>query len=384
VKGRTTEAVTKLGWRQALAWRMGRHHLVERAPAREMVEVTGRICGLHAQVMSSAELTLWARVDGLDRDAMQKALWEERSLVKLWAMRGTLHLLPAAEIGMWLAALGTYQHYKKAAWLRGFGITEKELERLIGTVEKALDGEPLTRDELGAKVAKLTRSKAMGERIGGSWGAYLKPASFQGRLCFGPSEGQRVRFTTPASWVPGGVPEVDPDDALREITRRYLAAYAPATREDLRRWWGVRPVQAGRMLTALGDEAVEVDVDGESCWMLAEHAAEAAALRKPRNVARLLPGFDQWAVGASRSAPAQLNPEHKARVHRPQGWISPVLLVNGRIDGVWKYELRGGRLLIEIEPFGKLPVWARKQATAEAGRLAEYLGGDLELSWGSA
>jgi Winged helix DNA-binding domain len=233
-------------------------------------------------------------------------------------------------------------------------------------------------------VARLARSQAMAERIQGSWGAYLKPASFQGRLCFGPGDGQRVRFTTPQSWLPGGVPEVDPDEALREVTRRYLGAYAPATRADLRRWWGVPPAQAGRMLSALGDEAVELDIDGERYWMLAVHAGEAAALRRPPNVARLLPGFDQWVVGASRTAPAQLDPKHKARVHRPQGWISPVLLVNGRIDGVWRHELKGGRLLVEIESFGTLPAWARKQATAEAGRLAEHLGGDLELSWGSA
>lgn len=66
-----------------------------------------RIGGLHAQVMSSAELTAWARVEDLPSDAVAKALWKTRSLVKLWAMRGTLHLLPARDLGVWLAALGT-------------------------------------------------------------------------------------------------------------------------------------------------------------------------------------------------------------------------------------------------------------------------------------
>jgi hypothetical protein len=186
--------------------------------------------------MSSAELTLWARLEDLGEDAVQRALWKDRSLVKLWAMRGTLHLLPAAELGTWLAALGTYEHYLKPVWLRGFKITQEELEQLVTAIGDALDGELLTREELGDEVVRLTRSKAMAERIQGSWGPYLKPASFQGRLCFGPGEGQRVRFTSPASWVSGGVPEVDPDDALREVTRRYLGAYAPATRDDLGRW----------------------------------------------------------------------------------------------------------------------------------------------------
>ena len=89
-----------------------------------MLDVAAHIGGLHAQVMSSAELTLHARVEGLEREAVAKALWEERSLVKLWAMRGTLHLLPAAELDTWLGALGTYDHYLKPGWLRNFEITE--------------------------------------------------------------------------------------------------------------------------------------------------------------------------------------------------------------------------------------------------------------------
>jgi hypothetical protein len=358
---------------------MDRHHLVNRAPAAEMLRVVARICGLHAQVMSSAELTVWARVTGLQRDGVQTALWEERTLVKLWAMRGTLHLLPAEDLGMWLAGLGTYRHFLKPVWLRNFEITREELEELIEAVGSALDGELLTRAELAAEVGRVTGSASLSERLKQSWGAYLKPASFRGRLCFGPGEGQLVRFTRPASWLPGGIEAVNPDDALREITRCYLAAFAPATREDLGRWWAVSPAEARRMLEALG-EAVKVDVDGDAHWMLAYHAAEAARV-SPANVARLLPGFDQWTIGASRSSPAQLDPEHKARVYRPQGWISPVLLVNGRMDGVWRHERKGRRLVVEIEPFGKAPKWLRTQAEDEATRLAAFLGGDLEVSW---
>jgi hypothetical protein len=373
--------VADLTWKQALAWRMARHRLVERAAPDELVAVAARICGLHAQVMSSAELTLWARIDGLRPGALADALWEQRSLVKLWAMRGTLHLLPASELGTWLAALGTYDHYRKGAWLRGFGVTSEGLDRLVEAIGEALDGEPLTRAELGAEVARITRSPEMAARIEGSWGSFLKPASFQGRLCFGPSAGQKVRFTAPDAWVPGrAVPNADPDEALREITRRYLGAFAPATREDLARWWAVSPARAEAMLTALGDEAVEVDVDGSPGWMLETHATEAART-KPANVARLLPGFDQWVIGASRSAPGLLDPEHKARVYRNQGWISPVLLVNGRMEGVWRHERQGGRLLVEIEPFGRTPKWVRAQAEADAKRLAAFLGGEPALNW---
>ena len=115
-------------WAQVMAWRLRRHQLDERAPATAMLEVTARIAGLHAQVMSSAELTLWARLDGLERDAVRRALWEERTLVKTWAMRGTLHLLPAAELGTWTAAQGALRpRHHMPVWLRHHGLTPRRL-----------------------------------------------------------------------------------------------------------------------------------------------------------------------------------------------------------------------------------------------------------------
>jgi hypothetical protein len=373
----------ELSWPRALAWRMRRHHLVERAPPDQMLDVAARIGGLHAQVMSSAELTLWARVESLEREAVADALWEERSLVKLWAMRGTLHLLASAELDTWLGALGTYDHYLKPGWLRNFEITREQLDQLVDAIGAALDGQTLTREELGAAVARVTGSPELEEKVQGSWGPYLKPASFRGRLCFGPSDGQRVRFTRPSSWLGRELDGGDPEDARREVARRHLGAFGPSAREDLARWWGVQPAQGGRMLRALGDEVVEVDVEGTAGWMLREHAQEAAAEEPPSELVRLLPGFDMWVIGAARDAAALLDPAEKKRVYRNQGWISPVLLVNGRMVGVWKHERKGKRLTVTMEPFGKLPKWARAQVEAEAERLAAFIGGPLELDWQS-
>ena len=371
----------ELTWRQALTWRMRRHYLIDRAAPSEMLQVTARIGGLHAQVMSSAELTLHARVEGLEREAVARALWEERSLVKLWAMRGTLHLLPAAELDTWLGALATYDHYLKPAWLRAFEITEEQLERLVDVIGAALDGRPLTREELGAAVARLAGEPELADKVQGSWGPYLKPASFRGRLCFGPSEGQKVTFTRPDSWLGRELTLPEPAEALRDATRRHLGAFGPAGRADLARWWSVQPARAGRMLEALGDEIAEVDVEGTPGWMLREHAEEAAGEEPPKRLVRLLPGFDMWVIGAARDAAALLEPAEKKRVYRNQGWISPVLLVNGRMDGVWRHEKKGTRLAVTIEPFGKLPKWARTATEAEAERLRAFLGGELELSW---
>ena len=355
------------------AWRVARHGLAERAPHEELLAVASRLCGVHAQLMGSAELTLWARLDALPPDAVAKALWEDRTLVKTWAMRGTLHLLPADELGLWQAGLATYRHYLKPVWFRAFDITEAQLLALIDAVGDALGGEPLTRAELAGAVAERLGDEGMREKLQQGFGAYLKPAAFRGRLCFGPGDGQKVRFTRPDVWL-GHAPEgPEPEEALREIARRYLAVHGPATREDLRRWWATTPAAAGKLLRSLED-AEEVEVEGEPRWMLAADAAEAAGLPAADGV-RLLPAFDQYVIAATKHARHFVRGDHLERIYRPQGWISPVVLVDGAMAGVWRHERKGKRLEVEVEPFGRLRRGARPAIAEEAERLGRLLGG---------
>jgi hypothetical protein len=343
-----------------------------------MLDVIARIGGLHAQLLSSAELTLWARVEGLHPEAVQHALWQERSLVKTWAMRGTLHLLPSSELGLWQSVFNV-DRYLKPFWLRYFGVTGQDMEQLINGIAEALDGHLLTREELAAEVSRITGSAALGGKIRQSWGTMLKPAAFLGHLCFAPSSGQNVRFTRPDSWV-RNLSRVDAAAALPEITRRYLTAYGPATLEDFRHWLGISAVRAKALIASLGGDLTEVDVEGTKAWMLARDVSKAMRAAPSRSV-RLLPAFDQYVVASSLHVRNLLPGDFKKAIFRPQGWISPVLLVNGRMDGVWRHEKKGNRLEVRIEPFVRLPTWTKRAAGEEAEQLAEFLGGALELKW---
>jgi hypothetical protein len=367
-----------LSWEQVAASRMQAQGLVDRAPAESWLSVVERVCGLHAQVMSSAELTLHARVDGLDPSTVADALWDSRALVKTWAMRGTLHLLPSEEYPLWQAALGQFEHYRRDGWLRGWGITRDEMEAMIDAVAVALDGEPLTREALGLEIERVTGSAHIGSIVRGSWGSMLKPAAYEGKLCFGPSAGQKVTFTRPDAWLSVPATAHDPDAALRAVTRRFLAANGPATREDYARWWGVTPAVAGRRIADLEDVVEEVDVEGEPRWMLAGAVADIA----PSGVVRLVPAFDQYVVGATLQAESLLPPKvPRELVYRAQGWLSPVLLVDGRMEGVWRFERKARRIAISIKPFRSQGADVRSAAAAEAERIAGFLGGDLALSW---
>src|SRR5882757_5062143 len=357
---------------------MRQQYLVDRAAPADLIAVE-RMCGLHAQVLSSVELALWARIEGLTRDAVQDALWQQRTLVKLWAMRGTLHVLSAADLGLWFAGMRSRVDTSTR-------ITDSQLE-LAEFVGQALHGQLLSRTELAAAIGRLSGSPAMAEMVQGSWGGSLKPASYLGKLCFGPSNGQRVTFTNPASWIPSRYEHIE-GNALAIIAGRYLRAYGPASPTEIAAWWGTTRARARQLLAALADAATEISVDGEPYWMMTDDIKELDSTVRT-NVVRLLPGFDQWVVCAcrrvgppSRPGPGEpaLDPIYRTRIYRLQGWVSPVLLVNGRIAGVWKYERRGRQIHVGIERFGPLPRWTRHPIETEAERLAGFLGGALKLT----
>jgi hypothetical protein len=371
----------RLTWPEILAWRLTRQRLDRRAPRDEALGVVQEICGLHAQVMSSAELTLWARVEDLEPQAVREALWERRSLAKTWAMRGTLHLLPSDELPTWVAALSVLKpRYHAASWQRYYGLTREEAEAMLAAIAEALDERMLTREELAQEVGRLLGSEELGSKLRDGFGTLLKPSAFKGDLLFTPSVGRNVRFARPDQWLPSWEP-AQTEAAVREIVSRYLAAYGPATREEFARWFGTTsPAQAGRLIEGLGEEVAPVEVEGSTAWMLAKHVTEAEGAG-PAGVVRLLPAFDQYVVAAPRDREAVLPGALKGRVYRPQGWLSPVLLVDGRMEGVWQHERRGDRLVVGIEPFAHQPDWVRRAAEEEAERLARFVGGGLELDW---
>jgi hypothetical protein len=127
--------------------------------------------------------------------------------------------------------------------------------------------------------------------------------------------------------------------------------------------------QAAKLLRSLGDEVAEVVLDGAQAFVLAT-AVDEIMLAEPQGTVNLLPAFDQYVVGAPRATPAVLDPAHRADVDRPQGWLSPVLLVDGVITGTWSVNGKGRRTEIAVEPFEPLSAAVAPRAESEAERLA--------------
>lgn len=369
----------KLSWPQVLAFWLQRHFLEERASRAELLSVVSRICGLHAQIMSSAELATWARIDGPESGDVSAALWRDRTLVKIWAMRWTLHLFTAADFPLYLAALRAFGHYRRETWLTSVGITADDMNALLDGFETILNGDGLTREQLADAVAQHTGRPHLRDVLLGGWGTLLKPGAYQGHLIFGPSSGQNVTFVSPRHWL-GDFPDLDITAARLETVRRYLYAYGPAAPGDFASWWGMARADAKKLFQALGDELIPVSIDGLDAFALRADADTLQSIQPSRTV-RLLPGFDPYTLGLRRSSESALPLTHKGRVFRQQGWISAVVLSGGYVVGVWNHEVKKARVTVTVSPFDPLSPAVRAGIEQEAARLGTYFNATPEVAF---
>lgn len=360
-------------WPHISAWRLQQQSLETRAAPDSMLAVAARLGGLHAQVMSSAELTLAARVSGVRDVDVQHALWRDRSLIKTWANRGTLHLIPAAYYPVLFAVLGTLRHFRKPSWYKYFKISAAELDALMEAVRVVLTDAGTTREALADAVAAHTGIPALREMLLSGWGALLKPSSFQGDLAFGESSGRNVTFVKPSAWLAASDP-VDPHSAISAVLRQFLSAYGPATIDEFARWIGLEPRDARAAFKALGPDVSEVDVEGWKAWALTE-SLDSLAASQPSDAVRLLPMFDVYTVAVARHAARWILPEALLpRVYRPQGWLSAVVLRGGRIVGTWDDSEKRGEITLTFDWFGTPDAHLRGAVAAEAAHLAAFWG----------
>ena len=366
------------------AWRIERQ-LLGRTKATSPVEVAQALVGVQAQVTSSAALAIALRSKpGRGKapatDATMKAL-RERRVVRSWAMRGTLHLFAADDIPTIAAALGGKDNWRRPAWLRWFGVTELEMDALIDVIGEILDdGRPRTRAELAEEVTDRVGPK-QGMLLLGSWGSALKVASDRHYLVQSSEDETGTRFVRASRWLRTWRVETEAE-ALAKLVPRYLAAYGPSTFREVLRWWGVTLVATMKpIFAALGDALTEVEVHGVRAFVRTEDLGAIESTTPRRGAVQLVGGFDPFIVGAGLRDQL-LPPAHLKRVSRTAGWISPVVLVDGRAAGVWDAKRTASGLAITIDPFDQ-PCGSLRTAVGEAAeRIGAVQGRAVTVGYG--
>ena len=363
-------------WPQALAWRLRRHEL---DPMGDLppVEVVRRLGGVQAQVASSADLAIRVRSTAVGPGDVASAL-AAGDLIKTWAMRGTLHLLAPENAGTFLSLLAAARPWERPSWQRYFRMDPATMDRFRDVVIEALDGRTLTREELIEAVTVAPGLDHLGHELRSGWGTLFKPVAWQGGLCFGPQNGNRVTFRRPDQASPrwAGVPE--PDVAGPRALLAYLSAYGPSTPNGFRNWVSrgmTPPKQVKGWIAELGDRLAKVDLEGETAYVPAEHL-DALAATRPSGAVRFLGGFDQWVLGPGTDDPHVIAPRRRTAVSRTAGWIAPVVVTGGVVTGTW--EADGSALRVAwFREAGKPPLTKLK---TETRRLSGILGRELRTA----
>lgn len=333
--------VRELGPSQARllrAWSQGVGGDLRATSASAVLE---RCLAVQAQDLRAAALGVRARGSGLTEADVYRALGAERSLVRGWFMRGTLYVVPVAD-AEWLRELLAPQLLRRSERrYRELGLGAAELALGERVITEALAGGSLTRDELAV------RMKEEGLDASGQVPFHLvRRCALLGVVCFGPvREDGSATYVLAKDWLPAPAGPSGAD-AVRELLLRYLAAHGPATVADFATWSGlglsaVRPVWKELLQAGLIEPCRVGGLDGYAL------PPDPAPCPEPTGDVRLLPAYDNYLVGFTDRRLA-VEPEHERKVWPGGGQISPTIVIDGLVRGLWRRDRTHG---VSLEPF---------------------------------
>ncbi len=348
---------------------LSRHHLLRRT-GRDPVQVTSDLCGLHAQLSSAPGVALLARMQRVTQAEVDAALYRDRTLVKVWVMRGTLHLIPTAELPLYHQAIQRERIDGLVQWLNGLDhIRADQRQRAHQRILDALADRPHTRKEIYALVPELAGLPYA------SWGADVRELCYQGLVLHAEPVGAEVRFARLDRWLPDlDLNGLDPVLARQRLAHQYLGAYGPASVQDFAYWAGASTSWARAAFETLGEDLAEVEVEGQQgrFYLLREHLPlleEAAGGEPP---VRLLPKFDSILMG-HKDKSRFLSREHLPRVFTTAGHIQATVWVGGRAAGVWRYDQVGRKLAVTVQPFAPFAASTWEAIEGEVQSLGQFM-----------
>ncbi|MFI0142899.1 winged helix DNA-binding domain-containing protein [Streptomyces globisporus] len=383
--GPATAAVT-VTWAGANARRLARQHLhpdaaATASPFAAPGDAVAAMLGAHAQVLSAAELSVGLRGDGLTRTDVRTALWTDRTLVKTFGPRGTVHLLPAADLPLWTGALSAVPTGPNP-FPENARMTPDQVEEVVAAVGDALTGAELTIDELSDEVVARTGPWAGDLVMPGfqamwpRWRQVLHLAGHRGALAYAPNRGRKATYTNP------GCTPLPGTGALPALIGRYLYAYGPATPAHFARWLAAPKRWAAEQFAAqAASGAIEEVAFGEAgpAWVV---AGDTDVPDAPLRGVRLLPYFDAFAIASAPRERLFPGAAWERALGGGQAGNFPVLLVDGVVAGVWHQRRSGRRIAVTVEPLKPLSGARLRDLEEQVERVAAIMEGTAELTVG--
>jgi uncharacterized protein YcaQ len=360
-----------------------KHHLFKKASRKDLVKVVGDVCGLHAQAARSPYFALWSRVKGFDDQLLDNALFEDKSLVKTWVMRGTLHIVPSAELPVYNRSLRRmwFEHHgrfmKAPEWLS----VEQRRNQVYPKILQALTQKPLKRKDLGDRVRSLLKDNSLPyERLFSGWGGILKETAYEGLTVHAEPCERESCFAKLSQWLPRIVlSSVSEEEAQKRLFVKYLHGYGPATQQDFSLWSGLLAGDTKKAIENASSMIEQIEVEGAKgqFWILKEdmRALDSVDPAEPTPT-RLLPKFDSILLG-HKDRSRIIKDQHKKLVFKPKvGDIAATVLIDGQIAATWKHTRKRHALAVSIKPFGKIAQDNIEEVKQQASELSQYMGAE--------
>lgn len=316
--------------------------------------------------------SLWAvglRLPAAGEADVEKAV-ADRTIVRTWPMRGTLHYVPAPDVRWMLRLLTPRVIARSAGRYRELGLDETAFRRSRKVLTGALKGgRQLTRSE-----AYETLQKG-GVSPEGQRGIHIiGHLAQQGVLCLGPRRGRQPTFVMLEYWLPASK-DMARDEALATLAVRYFASHGPATVQDFAWWSGLRVKEAQAATEDAGSALTSETRDGRRMFRAAT-PIPAARSRGP--VAVLLPTWDEYLV-AYKDRDAAV--DHPAALEARLKTVgSALIVIDGRVRGSWKRAVARSSVQLRLAFWNPVTGAEQRAAQKAAARYARFLGLDLEIA----
>lgn len=337
--------------------------LAARPTAATPEEVVARLGAVQAQDYLGCLWAVGARTLDAGEQQVERALAEAR-IVRTWPMRGTIHLVPPADVRWMLRLLTPRVVQRSQGRHRQLGLDQATFVAGADVIAGALQGGArLTRGELFARLeaAGIATAQQRGYHI-------LVQLAHDGLICFGPRAGKQPTFVLLDEWVPPA-PALPRDEALATLAMRYFVGHGPATVADFAWWSGLTLSDARAGLAAVAGRLSVAHAGGEAYYF--DEAATAGAA--PEGVV-LLPPFDELLI-AYRDRSAALDPAYSALVvPGANGLFNPIVVSGGRVRGVWRRTLKADRVVLGFSPFEPWAGGEERSLPAAAARYGRFLG----------
>jgi hypothetical protein len=352
------------------------HSLLDRAKPEDAFKVIEDVCGLNAQGALNVNVSLWARVEGLDREFIRDSI-RGKTLLRSWFMRNTVHIVTTAQAFIARPALRESLVQEWDRWTVKTGSKESPDSWMVhyDEVLAALSEGPASLGEL------LDRYSPAAEKPRQILSRVVREMSLKGLVCNAEPRGlwyhdTEQTFVDVRRWVPN-MNEAEESEAEKTLMTAYLRGYGPARVQDYAYWAGMKVSAARKVLGRIesGLEAVEVPGHKGKLYVPKNDLSDLEHTEAVPLV-RLLPKFDALIMG-HRDKTRFMDESTRKRVFLPTAEVSATVLVDGRVEGVWTLKKDGDAWSLGVEPFKKLDEEHMDLLRSEIQGIREFTGFEI-------